>query len=321
MTGKGSGKGFRGLGGKALGAGPRDGARDRTDARAARGNERPGARTSRDGSLPREAERSRKAAGAVTPKSADAVRYPFPYRELLSKGLASLGLPAESGRFDPLAIRPLEETLPLLERYIGELELFNAAFDLVAAETGSEQGRADLVVRHILDSLAPWEHIARELKKRADARASADPAAPLSLELADVGSGAGFPGIPLAILFPNARVTLIERMSKRCAFLENCAAILSLPNVTVLNAEVESAPPGAFDVVAFRAFRPLDRVMTRALLALVQAGGCLAAWKARREKIDEEMGAIADAIGHWEVRALTVPFLEHEERNLVIVER
>jgi len=305
VAGKGSGKGFRGLGGKASGAVQRDGARD----------------GSRGVSASRGGERSRKASGAVTPKTADAVRYPFPYRELLAKGLAALGLPGESGRFEPLIIRPVEETLSLLERYIGELELFNAAFDLVAAETGSDQGRADLVVRHILDSLAPWEHIARELKRRADARASSDPAAPLSLDLADVGSGAGFPGIPLAILFPNARVTLIERMSKRCAFLENCAAILSLTNVTVLNAELESAPAGSFDVVAFRAFRPLDRAMARSLLALCRAGGCLAAWKARKEKIDEEMNAIADAVGRWEARALTVPFLEHEERNLVIVER
>lgn len=317
MAGKGSGKGFRGLGGKASGAGPRDGARD-----SSRGAAVPrGASASRDASLARGDERSRKASGAVTPKTADAVRYPFPYQELLAKGLQALGLPAESGRFEPLSVRPIEATLSLLERYIGELELFNAAFDLVAAETGSEQGRADLVVRHILDSLAPWERIARELQKRAIAHVPSDPTVSLSLELADVGSGAGFPGIPLAILFPNVRVTLIERMSKRCAFLENCAAILSLSNVTVLNAELESAPPGAFDVVVFRAFRPLDRAMARALLALCRPDGCLAAWKARKEKIDEEMGAIADAVGHWEVRALTVPFLEHEERNLVIIEQ
>ena len=152
----------------------------------------------------------------------------------------------------------------------------------------------------------------------------------LPVELADVGSGAGFPGIPLAILFPNVHVTLIERMSKRCSFLENCVAILSLSNVTVLNSELESAEGGKYDVVAFRAFRPLDRAMVRSLLSLVRpraeesskkTGGCLAAWKARAEKIREEMAGIADSVGYWEARPLAVPFLAHEERNLVIIEK
>lgn len=272
-------------------------------------------------------------------------REPFPYppHELLEKGLCEIGLPAADGEYLPLRVRPLDEAIRLLERYIRELELFNAVFDLVGAENGSERGRADLVVRHILDSLAPWKEIARELISRGAARSAGSDGTILPVELADVGSGAGFPGIPLAILFPNVRVTLIERMSKRCSFLENCVAILSLSNVTVINSELESASGGKYDVVAFRAFRPLDRTMVRALLSLVRprpeesspacagdsqrggglhaAGGCLAAWKARAEKIREEMAGIADSVGYWEARPLTVPFLAHEERNLVIIEK
>ena len=268
--------------------------------------------------------------------------FPYPPHELLEKGLREIGLPATDGAFSPLSVRPLDETIRLVERYIRELELFNAVFDLVGAESGSERGRADLVVRHILDSLSPWKEIARELISRAAARASCveassdaavstgSPGGLLPIELADVGSGAGFPGIPLAILFPNVHVTLIERMSKRCSFLENCVAILSLSNVTVLNSELESAEGGKYDVVAFRAFRPLDRAMVRSLLSLVRpraeenskhTGGCLAAWKARAEKIREEMAGIADSVGYWEARPLAVPFLAHEERNLVIIEK
>jgi 16S rRNA (guanine527-N7)-methyltransferase len=281
--------------------------------------------------------------------SADAREtFPYPPHELLEKGLREIGLPAADGAFAPLRVRSLDETIRLIERYIRELELFNAVFDLVGAESGSERGRADLVVRHILDSLSPWKEIARELVSRGAARAAcvegmSDAAAStgstgstgsavslLPIELADVGSGAGFPGIPLAILFPNVRVTLIERMSKRCSFLENCVAILSLSNVTVLNSELESAEGGKYDVVAFRAFRPLDRAMVRSLLSLVRlraeedsenTGGCLAAWKARAEKIREEMAGITDSVGYWEARSLAVPFLGHEERNLVIVEK
>jgi 16S rRNA (guanine527-N7)-methyltransferase len=114
-------------------------------------------------------------------------------------------------------------------------------------------------------------------------------------------------------------------MSKRCAFLENCVAILGLKNVTVLNSEVEKAPSGAFDIVVFRAFRPLDLEMTRSLLALTREpkdgapAGKLAAWKARRDKIEIEMNAIADGVDGWRVAETPVPFLDHEERHLVII--
>jgi len=263
--------------------------------------------------------------GGASP-SVRATVFPFAAAELLSKGLAALGMAVENSVYRTVGIRGTREAIPLFERYIRELELFNAVFDLVGAETGSDQGRSDLVVRHILDSLAPWKEIAGELSlRRLDvcpddpflAAKAGDSGRPT---LADAGSGAGFPGIPLAIVFPGIQVTLIERMSKRCAFLENCVAMLALKNVTILNSEVEKASSGAYDVVAFRAFRPLDQAMIRTLLALPRAGGCLAAWKAKKERILDEMNAIAGEVGHWEIRPLEVPFLEHEERNLVLME-
>lgn len=239
------------------------------------------------------------------------VAFPFPPDELLAKGLASLGFPAVDGPFiagsrapaaQPLRVRGTGSIIPMVNRYVKELELFNAVFDLVGAET-----RSDLIVRHILDSLAPWKEIALAL---ADMKA-----APV---LADAGSGAGFPGIPLAIVFPDLPFTLIERMSKRCAFLENCTAILGLKNVTVLNSEVEKAPAGVFDLVVFRAFRPLDREMVQTLLKLTVPGGMLAAYKAKKDRIEEEMSAIQTEVAGWSVLPLCVPFLDHEERHLVL---
>lgn len=262
---------------------------------------------------------------------ADAV-FPCPSAELLERGLAELGLPesdsvyrpagiedaADSPVYRPVGIRGRASIVPLVNSYIRELELFNAVFDLVGAEPGTERGRQDLVVRHILDSLSAWKEIA-ELAPRT-------PAGKDAVRIADAGSGAGFPGIPLAIVFPEIQFTLIERMSKRCAFLENCVAMLGLRNVSVLNCEVEKAPPGRADIVVFRAFRPLERAMLRTLLALVRPrggggapGGVLAAWKARREKIDEEMRAVEEETGGWFVRPLAVPFLAHEERHLVVI--
>jgi len=247
--------------------------------------------------------------------AAPAPDFPFPPDQLLVKGLSALGFAAgeatpareesttsgETSLSGALPVRGISTLVPLMERYLKELELFNAVFDLVGAGT-----RSDLVVRHILDSLAPWKEIAALI------------AGNETCEIADAGSGAGFPGIPLAIAFPGTRFTLIERMSKRCTFLENCIAVMGLKNVTVLNSEVEKAPAGKFDVVVFRAFRPLDREMVRTLLALNSPGGKLAAYKARKDKIAEEMGAIVDEVDGWDLLPLKVPFLDHEERHLVI---
>lgn len=238
--------------------------------------------------------------------------FPFPASELLEKGLVSLGFPQEDTVWETQSfrVRGINSIIPLVNRYLKELELFNAVFDLVGADTKSDQGRCDLVVRHILDSLSPWKEIASLLALNGDA--STLP------EVADAGSGAGFPGIPLSIIFPDIHFTLIERMSKRCSFLENCVAILGLKNVSILNSEVEKAKNVTFDVVVFRAFRPLDRQMVKTLLALTKKKGVLAAYKAKKDKIEEEMSAISTEVSGWKVLPLYVPFLDHEERHLVL---
>ena len=202
-----------------------------------------------------------------------------------------------------------EEKAPLFEKYAAELNLFNSAYDLVGADSVD-----DILTKHILDSLAAVPLI-KQLMAKAE-----NPAKP---RIADVGSGGGLPGIPLAIAFPNAHFTLIERMSKRCTFLENCILTLGLKNVEVLNTEAEKAPQKAFDIVVFRAFRPLDEKMTKTLLKLPAESGYIAAYKARMDKINAEMAGIAKLVPSWCVKPLDVPFLgsgkEERERNLVII--
>jgi 16S rRNA (guanine527-N7)-methyltransferase len=224
--------------------------------------------------------------------------------QILADGIARTGIPEN-----------LQETVTqCMECYIREIELFNAAWDLVAANS-----REDLVVRHILDSLAGYIPLTQLLNTLRQRIAGAEHR---KLNIVDVGSGAGLPGIPLAAALPDCQFVLLERMSKRCAFLENCIAVTGLGNVTVINTEAEQAEQETFDLVTFRAFRPLDIKMTKTLLSLCKPGGFLAAYKAKRDKIDTEMHGIATLIPQFAVIPLHVPFLPPEyERHLVVMEK
>ena len=226
------------------------------------------------------------------------------WQDLLRDGLAALEIPASDTVLDGIRVRGAASLEGRLSRYMDELELFNRVFDLVGADS-----REGLVVRHILDSLSPWKALISLL---------AGFEAP---HLADAGTGAGLPGIPLSLLFPSLRVTLIERMSRRCAFLENCCALLSLANTAVRNAPIEQAPAGAYSLVVFRAFRPLDKKMYQSLDRLLAENGHLAAWKGKKEKIDEEMSQISEVTGDWNVIPAPVPFLDEHERHLITIAR
>ncbi len=77
----------------------------------------------------------------------------------------------------------------------------------------------------------------------------------------DVGTGAGFPGLIVAILDPTARVLLVESIAKKCRFLEHVASSLALgPRVTIANRRVESLPPQKFDIVTARALAALEQL-------------------------------------------------------------
>ena len=191
-----------------------------------------------------------------------------------------------------------------MEQYINEIILFNSAYNLTNTSDHDE-----LVVRHILDSLAGYEII----KKYADKFAAG------SVVIGDIGSGGGLPGIPLAAAMPEYNFKLVERMEKRCSFLENVCALLGLKNVEVQNLEAERVPAECFDVITFRAFRPLDEKMTKTLLRMVKNDGVLCAYKARLENIKEEMEGIQKLVNRWEVVPLKVPGLEDSERNMVVI--
>ncbi len=236
----------------------------------------------------------------------------------LHEGLLELGF--EAGEFSGIKTLPLEIIEQKMEKYIAALQEYNAKFDLINTD-----GHDEIAIRHILDSLSALPEICAEISRRHGEFLSG--AKQEKLSLADIGSGAGLPGIPLAASLPQFHFTLVERMTKRCGFLSHCAQILDLQNVDVEENQAERLEQNRFDLCVFRAFRPLDKKMAKVLLRILKANGILAAYKAKKEKIIEEMEALPQN-PKYEILPLKVPFLtentaegEERERNLVIIEK
>jgi 16S rRNA (guanine527-N7)-methyltransferase len=223
---------------------------------------------------------------------------------LLSEGIEILR--GGNNEIDRIIAPRSDEFIFHLNRYIKEIELFNSAYGLVGTNDTNE-----LIIKHILDSLAPLGIIIKLLK---------DTGAGKTAQIADAGSGAGLPGIPLAIVLPQCRFTLIERMGRRAGFLLNTKAVLSLSNINVEEGELEKAANGCFDLVTFRAFKPLEQKLLKTLLKKCAHGGIIAAYKGRREKIEAEMASLQKTCVNWEAIPYTTPFLE-EERHLLVIKQ
>lgn len=106
------------------------------------------------------------------------------------------------------------------------------------------------------------------------------------LKVADIGSGAGLPGIPLAIARPDLSITLIEPLLKRSVYLREVVAELGLDNVTVVRGRAEEQPKAAFDAVTSRAVAPLGKLAGWSI-PLLQGGGYMVAMKG--ESVAEEL--------------------------------
>ena len=144
--------------------------------------------------------------------------------------------------------------------------------------------------------------------------------------IADIGSGAGLPGIPLAICMPHAEFTLVERMGRRAGFLRNAIAVLSLSNVIVEEKDLfelacHLPETKRFDLAVFRAFKPLEPALLKGIFRLLKPGGTIAAYKGRRKSAEEEMAQLEkpgrESLNR-EIIPLEVPFL-NEERHLLLI--
>lgn len=152
-----------------------------------------------------------------------------------------------------------EMQLNNISMYIDILLRWNARINLTAIRDPEE-----IVTRHFGESL----FLARKLVP--------EPSSAASLKVADVGSGAGFPGLPLKIWAPEVVLTLIEANNKKATFLKEVCRALKLQDVQVLSERAEAVPPSSFDLVTMRAVERFSSALPSAA-RLVKSGGRLAA--------------------------------------------
>jgi 16S rRNA (guanine527-N7)-methyltransferase len=196
----------------------------------------------------------------------------------------------------------------------------------LGADGLSERQQQQLVA--LLRLLEADEHAPTAIRRREEAatRHLADSLVALELEpvraatrIADLGSGAGFPGAALAVALPSAEVSLVESQRRRCEFLQRLRAAARLENVDVICARAEAWPAGRgrHDVVVARAVAPQPVVLEYAA-PLLQVGGSLVDWRGRRSEAEEEAATRAAAelgLRRVEVHRV-VPFEGANDRHL-----
>jgi 16S rRNA (guanine527-N7)-methyltransferase len=142
--------------------------------------------------------------------------------------------------------------------------------------------------------------------------------------IADIGSGAGLPGLPLAIALPGASVALVESNARKCAFIERAAVACGASNTSIVRARAESWPEGLerFDLVTARALAPLD-VVEEWAAPLLRLGGTLVVWRGRRDAEAEAAAArAADQLGLELAEARPVqPYATAEHRHLHVMHK
>jgi len=201
-----------------------------------------------------------------------------PLRQRLGAGLAALRIDLP----DDVVARLLD--------YLALLHRWNATYNLSAVRDPVE-----MVTRHLLDSLAIMPYVR-------------------GATLADLGTGAGLPGIPLAIVAPERAVTLVDSNGKKTRFLRAAVRELRLANVSVAEARVE-AVRGRFDCITARAFATLADMLAWGG-HLLAPGGRWLALKGRHPQ--DEIDALPPGFRVEAVEPLVVPGLE-AERHVVII--
>jgi 16S rRNA (guanine527-N7)-methyltransferase len=205
---------------------------------------------------------------------------------------ATLQTQLERG-IDALGLRLPAEAVPRLLDYLALLERWNGTYNLTAI-----RDPADMVSRHLLDSLAILRHVQGD-------------------SLADLGTGPGLPGIPLAIAAPGRQILLVDSNGKKVRFLREAIRSLKLEGVRAVQSRVEDVQ-GEYDCVTARAFASLADMLAWGGHLLAPGG----IWLAMKGKSpDDELAGVPGDFAVEAIHVLDVPGLGTAERHLVALRR
>jgi len=208
---------------------------------------------------------------------------------ILRNGLHSLG------------IAHTETILNSFRIFLEELILWNKKTNLVGTSDPCE-----IITRHILDSLTVYD-LLKNTKK----------------SILDVGAGAGFPSIPLSIVERNMRISAVERRKKRAAFLKNISSMLGLEHYSVLERDIREVT-AHYDIILSRGVGELV-LLYKLSKRVVKENALIIAFKGKITEINREMERLKESINDEDdlslrVQKVKVPYLDEEERNIVIIE-
>ena len=198
----------------------------------------------------------------------------------LAEGISALGLSMSEGVQEQLL------------DYMALIQKWNKVYNLTALRDPRE-----ILTHHLLDSLSAIGPLMRQASSFDEA-----------FSFLDVGSGGGLPGVVIAICCPKVKVTCVDTVSKKAAFVQQVAASLKLVNLKGLHARVETLT-GPFDVIGSRAFASLPDFINWSSGALAPKG----IWMAMKGKLpEEEMAALPPTAQVFHVEQLQVPGLDAE---------
>ena len=191
-----------------------------------------------------------------------------------------------------------DDQISCLLDYLALIQKWTKVYNLTAV-----RDPAEMLTHHLLDSLAVIAPLRRQLAAMADPQASAS-----GPRLLDVGSGAGLPGVVIAICCPEITVHCVDTVAKKAAFIQQVAVTLKLPNLRGVHARVESLTD-KYQVISSRAFASLVDFTNWSTKALAEQG----VWMAMKGKHPaDEVAALSSAVSVFHVEQLDVPGLGAE---------